>query len=103
MSTVQEKTDGKISDYDLGKILFRLCVDFDVCTTDNMRSGWLRAENFVAWLIFADSPKQALQFELAQSWNAASACVYPGVAIVPNVDPTGRELDNDKSQTPGFF
>ncbi len=103
MSTVQTKNDGKITDYELGKILFRRGVDFDVCTTDTMRSGWLRAENFVAWGVFSESPKQALQFELAQPWNAASAGMYPGATIVPNVNPTGRELGNDKSQTPGFF
>ena len=72
-----------ISDFELGKILFRRGITFESCTNDRMRDGWNVAENNTAWGIYDDSPEDAVRFEYSQPWNAASAGVYPGKAITP--------------------
>ena len=72
-----------ISDFELGKILFRRGITFDACTNDRMRDGWNVAENNTAWGIYDDSPEDAVRFEYSQPWNAATADVYPGKAITP--------------------
>jgi hypothetical protein len=96
MSKVQP-VETAISDYTLGKKMFYAGVDFDACTTDEMRKGWNRAENFSAWGVFKDQPQEAVSFESAQPWNAASAGVYPGQAIYPK---TNSGYDYESRKTP---
>lgn len=94
MSKVQPTTTA-ISDYTLGKRMFYAGVDFDACTTDEMRNGWNRAENFSAWGIYEDEPKQAIASQ--EAWNAASAGVYAGRAIYPK---TNSGYDYESRKTP---
>ena len=55
-----------ISDFELGKILFRRGITFESCTNDRMRDGWNVAENAAAWAIYDDSPEDAVRFEYAR-------------------------------------
>ena len=55
-----------ISDFELGKILFRRGITFESCTNDRMRDGWNVAENNTAWGVFDDSPEDAVRFEYAR-------------------------------------
>ena len=55
-----------ISDFELGKILFRRGITFESCTNDRMRDGWNVAENNTAWGIYDDSPEDAVRFEYAR-------------------------------------
>ena len=83
MSKVQPTKAHTITDYELGKLMYRRCVSFDACVNERMQAGWNAAENNAAWGVFDDSPEDAVAFEYSQPWNAASAGVYPGKAITP--------------------
>lgn len=62
-----------ISDFELGKILFRRGITFESCTNDRMRDGWNVAENNTAWGIYDDSPEDAVRFEYARPHFSESA------------------------------
>jgi len=55
-----------ISDFELGKILFRRGITFESCTNDRMRDGWNVAENNTAWGVYDDSPEDAVRFEYSR-------------------------------------
>jgi len=62
-----------ISDFELGKILFRRGITFESCTNDRMRHGWNVAENAAAWAIYDDSPEDAVRFEYSRPHFSESA------------------------------
>lgn len=43
-----------ISDYRIGKRMFYSAIAFASCTSDDMRSGWLAAQNSTLGAIYAD-------------------------------------------------
>ncbi len=76
MSKVQPTKAHTITDYELGKLMYRRCVSFDACTNDRMRDGWNVAENAAAWAIYDDSPEDAVRFSEAAFQSAAYESQY---------------------------
>lgn len=66
MSKVQPTKAHTITDYELGKLMYRRCVSFDACVNERMQAGWNAAENNAAWGVFDDSPEDAVRFEYAR-------------------------------------
>ena len=40
MSKVQPTKAHTITDYELGKLMYRRCVSFDACVNERMQAGW---------------------------------------------------------------
>lgn len=76
MSKVQPTKTHVLSDYELGKWMYRRCVAFEACTNDRMRDGWNVAENAAAWAIYDDSPEDAVRFSEAAFQSAAYSNEY---------------------------
>ena len=66
MSKVQPTKAHTITDYELGKLMYRRCVSFDACVNERMQAGWNAAENNAAWGVFDDSPEDAVRFEYSR-------------------------------------
>lgn len=51
-----------LSDYEIGKLLFRFFFSFDKCANDEQRRGWNDAENALAWRVWIETSPQQRDF-----------------------------------------